>query len=274
MGIEPIKMVNRPDSFWEGVRANINQVAGFLSAEFKVFDAANIERKGLHDLVSFVDRNAEIQLREGLLGLDAHIGFWGEEGGKASKEDGAFWLVDPLDGTTNFMHGIPHYAISVALIEAGEIVAGFVQEVERGRLFEARVGKGAYCQGRRIGTSNCTQLEDALIATGFPVNQFEKATYIGALIPEFMQKTRGLRRFGSAALDLVHVAEGRYEAFYEFGLKPWDVAAGALIVTEAGGAVCSHLGDQHWLMGPSIVASSSAQIQGQMLQLLNSIDHA
>ncbi len=172
------------------------------------------------------------------------------------------------------MHGIPHYAISVALIENGVVVAGFVHEVERGRLFEAHLGKGAFCQRQPIGTSTCAHFEDALIATGFPVNQFEHADYLGELIPQFMKKTRGLRRFGSAALDLVHVAEGRYEAFYEFGLKPWDVAAGALIVKEAGGEVCSHLGDQNWLQGPSIVASASAQIQSEMLHVLKSIKHA
>ena len=129
-------MVNRPEQFWEGVRESVNRVAGFLRAEFKVFDLEKIERKGLHDLVSFVDRNAENQLKNGLLELDANIGFWGEEGGKDLKENAAYWLVDPLDGTTNFMHGIPHYSISVALVEAGEIVAGFVKEVEWDRLFE------------------------------------------------------------------------------------------------------------------------------------------
>lgn len=267
-------MVNRPDSFWANVRGTLNQVAVYLSQEFKGFDASRIERKGLHDLVSFVDRNAEAQLKKGLVGLDVEIGFWGEEGGKENKESGSYWLVDPLDGTTNFMHGIPHYAISVALIENGVVVAGFVHEVERGRLFEAHLGKGAFCQQQPIGSSNCTHFDDALIATGFPVNQFEHADYLGELIPQFMKKTRGLRRFGSAALDLVHVAEGRYEAFYEFGLKPWDVAAGALIVKEAGGEVCSHLGDQNWLQGPSIVASASAQIQSEMLHVLNSIKHA
>jgi myo-inositol-1(or 4)-monophosphatase len=267
-------MVNRPDSFWANVRGTLNQVAVYLSQEFKEFDASRIEQKGLHDLVSFVDRNAEAQLKKGLLALDVEIGFWGEEGGKESIESGSYWLVDPLDGTTNFMHGIPHYAISVALIENGVVVAGFVHEVERGRLFEGHLGKGAFCQRQPIGTSTCTHFEDALIATGFPVNQFERADYLGELIPQFMKKTRGLRRFGSAALDLVHVAEGRYEAFYEFGLKPWDVAAGALIVKEAGGEVCSHLGDQNWLQGPSIVASASAQIQSEMLHVLNSIKHA
>lgn len=267
-------MVNRPEAFWEGVRLTINEVADFLFDAFRMFDSGNVERKGLHDLVSHVDRDAESQLRKGLLGLDGEIGFWGEEGGKDGKETTSYWLVDPLDGTTNFIHGIPHYAISVALVEDGEIVAGFVHNVEPGILYEAQVGKGAYCQGQRLGTSRCTEFEDALIATGFPVNQFERATYIGELIPKFMQKTRGLRRFGSAALDLVHVADGRYEAFYEFGLKPWDVAAGALIVKEAGGLVCSHLGDQNWLLGTSIVASSSEPIQREMLKLLNSIDHA
>lgn len=267
-------MVNRPEAFWEGVRLTINQVADFLFDAFRMFDSGNVERKGLHDLVSYVDRNAESQLQKGLLELDGKIGFWGEEGGKGGKETTTYWLVDPLDGTTNFIHGIPHYAISVALVEDGEIVAGFVHDVERGILYEAQVGKGAYCQGQRLGTSTCTHFEDALIATGFPVNQFEHADYLGELIPQFMKKTRGLRRFGSAALDLVHVADGRYEAFYEFGLKPWDVAAGALIVKEAGGEVCSHLGDQNWLQGPSIVASASVQIQSEMLHVLNSIKHA
>ena len=267
-------MVNRPEAFWEGVRLTINQVADFLFDAFRMFDSGNVERKGLHDLVSYVDRNAESQLQKGLLELDGKIGFWGEEGGKGGKETTTYWLVDPLDGTTNFIHGIPHYAISVALVEDGEIVAGFVHDVERGILYEAQVGKGAYCQGQRLGTSTCAHFEDALIATGFPVNQFEHADYLGELIPQFMKKTRGLRRFGSAALDLVHVAEGRYEAFYEFGLKPWDVAAGALIVKEAGGEVCSHLGDQNWLQGPSIVASASAQIQSEMLHVLKSIKHA
>jgi len=267
-------MVNRPEAFWEGVRLTINQVADFLFDAFRMFDSGNVERKGLHDLVSYVDRNAESQLQKGLLELDGKIGFWGEEGGKGGKETTTYWLVDPLDGTTNFIHGIPHYAISVALVEDGEIVAGFVHDVERGILYEAQVGKGAYCQGQPIGTSTCAHFEDALIATGFPVNQFEHADYLGELIPQFMKKTHGLRRFGSAALDLVHVADGRYEAFYEFGLKPWDVAAGALIVKEAGGEVCSHLGDQNWLQGPSIVASASAQIQSEMLHVLKSIKHA
>jgi myo-inositol-1(or 4)-monophosphatase len=261
-------MVKRPESFWADVRAAIKSASGYLKEEFEHFDRQNIEFKGLHDLVSFADRNSEGMLKEALMGLDSTIGFWGEESGAEGASKGIYWLVDPLDGTTNFMHGIPHFAISVALVNSGMVLAGFVKDVMQGDLFEAQQGLGARCNGKPIHTSRCVQLEHALIATGFPVNQFELANQIGGLVPKVMRHTRGLRRFGSAALDLVHVSNGRYEAFYEFGLKPWDVAAGAIIVQEAGGHVTDLNGTENWLQGPSILASASKPLHHQVIQLL------
>lgn len=268
MAVESAKMVTHPDSFWDGVRAAIKTASFFLKEEFARFDRQKIEFKGLHDLVSFADRSSEDMLKEALMALDPTIGFWGEEGGTDGTSSSVYWLVDPLDGTTNFMHGIPHFAISVALVHSETVVAGFVEDVMQGELYEAQQGLGARCNGNFIHTSGCQQLEHALIATGFPVNQFEFADQIGGLVPKVMRHTRGLRRFGSAALDLVHVAKGRYEAFYEFGLKPWDVAAGAIIVQEAGGHVSDLNGTENWLQGPSILASASKHLHHQVVQLL------
>lgn len=261
-------MVNRPESFWADVRTAIKSASSYLKEEFEGFDRQNIEFKGLHDLVSFADRTSEGMLKESLMALDCNIGFLGEESGSDGSSNDVYWLVDPLDGTTNFMHGIPHFAISVALVHSGMVLAGFVEDVMQGDLFEAQQGAGAFCNGKPIYTSRCLQLEHALIATGFPVNQFELADHIGGLVPKVMRQTRGLRRFGSAALDLVHVARGRYEAFYEFGLKPWDVAAGAIIVQEAGGHVTDLNGTENWLQGPSILASASKPLHHQVIQLL------
>ncbi|MCL4131077.1 UNVERIFIED_CONTAM: hypothetical protein GTU68_044896 [Idotea baltica] len=168
------------------------------------------------------------------------------------------WVIDPLDGTTNYIHGIPFYSISVALMHHDEVVMGIIKDCARSETFYAWQGGGAYLNGRPITVSDTYQLSDAIMATGFPYYDFDRAeSYIRALMI-LMKRSRGIRRFGSAALDLAYVASGRFDAFFEYGLNPWDVAAGILIVREAGGRVTTFSGLGSPIWDKEIVASSSS----------------
>jgi myo-inositol-1(or 4)-monophosphatase len=167
------------------------------------------------------------------------------------------WIVDPLDGTTNFMHGLPPYSISIALSEQGKIVAGVVYIVTSDEMFTATIEGGAWLNGSRISVSAASRIEDSLIATGFPYKNFSRlGSFMGAL-EYFIRNTHGVRRMGSAAVDLAYVACGRFDAFFEYNLNPWDVAAGALLVKEAGGMVSDFSGDGDNVNGAETIASNS-----------------
>jgi myo-inositol-1(or 4)-monophosphatase len=239
-----------------GVLEISKKAAIFIREERAGFQYESAEQKGLNDLVSYVDKGAERMIVDGLEKLFPEAGFLVEENTKTEK--GAYnWIVDPLDGTTNFVHGIPCYAVSIALEHQGRIILGVVYEVSRDECFYAEKGNGAFLNGQKIKVSERKNLSESLIGTGFPVHNFSRIKEYLPALQYFMEHTHGVRRIGSAASDLCYLACGRLDAFFEYGLNPWDVAAGALIVTEAGGSVCDFSGNNNWLMGKEIACTNS-----------------
>jgi len=219
------------------VAALCREAGGFIRHEAQHFDQRRVESKGLHDLVSYVDQQAERLLVTGLKKLLPEAGFVTEEGTTAQTAAEYRWIIDPLDGTTNFIHGLPCYCVSVALAQHAEPVLGVVYEVSRDELFRAALGHGAFLNEQPIRVSQAARLADSLIATGFPFRDFERMAAYLRVMEAFMRDSRGLRRWGSAALDLAYVACGRFDAYFEFNINAYDVAAGILLVREAGGQV-------------------------------------
>jgi myo-inositol-1(or 4)-monophosphatase len=241
----------------EQVAALCEQVAVFIRTERERFTEASVESKSPNNLVSYVDKGAEQRLVDGLLKLVPEAGLIAEEGTGARKA-GLNWIIDPLDGTTNFVHGVPCYCISVALADERDVLVGVVLEVTRSERFTAWKGGGAWLNGKPIKVSARATLEASLLATGFPYDDFGREAEYMQLLRELMHRSRGIRRLGSAAADLAYVACGRFEAFYEYGLNPWDVAAGGLLVQEAGGQVTDFHNGPDWLFGEELVASNGA----------------
>ena len=239
----------------DDVAALCGDVAAFIRAESTRFTEASVESKSLNNLVSYVDKTAESRLVEGLGRLLPEAGFIAEEG-TGERKVGLNWIIDPLDGTTNFVHGIPCYCISVGLGGSDGMLLGVVLEVTRNESFTAWKGGGAHLNGLPIRVSQRDRLQDSLLATGFPYDDFGREAQYMELLRALMHNSRGIRRLGSAAADLAYVACGRFEAFYEYGLNPWDVAAGALLVQEAGGTVTDFINGGDWLFGEEIVASN------------------
>src|ERR1700719_3255229 len=216
-----------------------------LIRDFGEVEQLQVSVKGPGDFVSTADLRAEKVLRAELTKARPGYGLLMEEGGGVAGSDPRHrWIVDPLDGTTNFLHGIPHFAISIALERDGEIVAGIVYDATRDEMFWAEKGAGAYVNEHRLRVSARRGLGDAVIGTGIPFRgRGDHPSYLAAL-SAVMSSTAGVRRLGAAALDLAYVAAGRYDGFWEFGLKPWDIAAGMLLVKEAGGFVSDLAGGQ------------------------------
>ena len=177
------------------------------------------------------------------------------------------WCVDPLDGTTNFIHGLPSFGISIALANHQEILCGIVLEPNQNECFWAYKNGGAFLNENPISVSKTNSIEAALFATGFPINNHEKITNYLEIAEYLIKNSRGLRRIGSASIDLVYTAMGRFDAFYEYNLKPWDVAAGAIIVQESGGSVTDFSGKQNWLYGQTLIASNS-KIHESLLEII------
>lgn len=229
--------------------------------------------KSRHDFVSDVDRGAEERIAASLMQAVPGSRVIGEELSPELLREGLVWIVDPLDGTTNFLHGYPEYAVSIAAAENGCLQAGVVVNVPRGELYEATAGGGAFCSGRPIHVSRIAGPGHALIGTGFPFKHLEGMDRYLAQFRRVAEATSGIRRAGSAALDLCAVACGAFDAFWELQLAPWDVAAGTLIVREAGGVVTdlegSDIGIQH---GP-VVAGNPA-MHGWLLGITSSIPSA
>ncbi len=236
---------------------NIIREAGeFARKAFLAFSRSDIRYKGTNDLFSFVDVQTEQKLKTAFQALLPGAGFINEEGEDEQGENAFRWIIDPIDGTTNFTHGLPLFAISVALQYEEETIVGIVYEVMHDEMFVAEKGKGATLNGKRISVSEVAKLSESLVATGFPYTKFAWLDDFMEMLKDFMKESHGIRRLGSAAIDLVHVACGRFESFFEIGLNPWDIAAGALIVTEAGGKVTDFQGDDGFLFGRQIVASN------------------
>lgn len=238
------------------------EAGGFIREERKKITTDDIELKSVSSLVTYVDKTAEATIVAALRELIAKSGFVAEEGTADSNNEKYTWFVDPLDGTTNFIHGISPYSVSIALMEENEMVIGVVYEVGANEMFYAWKNSPAFLGDKEIKVSITTKPENTLIATGFPYYDFDRVDdYIGAM-KHLMRSTRGLRRLGSAAIDLAYVAAGRFDAFYEHGLHAWDVAAGTFILKQAGGKVTDFNGGKNWLFGGEIVAASNNYFNG------------
>ncbi|MDR0413831.1 MAG: inositol monophosphatase [Prevotellaceae bacterium] len=251
------------------VCAIARSTGAFLCSERKDFSPSRVEVKGLNNYVSDVDRNAERQIVTALRRLLPEAGFIAEEGTATCSNERYRWVVDPLDGTTNFIHGLAPYAVSIALMDGKEVILGVVYEAVAGECFYAWKGSKAFLNGREISVSKVTTVENSLIATGFPYYNFQKIQRYMKSLTYFMQRSQGMRRLGSAATDLAYVACGRVEAFYEYSLQPWDVAAGSLIVAQAGGRVSDFSGGDNYIFGQELV-STNANIHEEFLGIVES----
>ncbi len=221
------------------------------------FPMSQVEVKGKNNFVTEVDKAVEGIIVERLGKLVDGAGFIAEEGTAQNRGEKYNWIIDPLDGTTNFIHHAPPVSVSIALTESDVPVMGVVYEVWHKETFYAWKGGGAYLNGTEIRVSDTAEMKDALIAVGFPYHSEQRRQVFIQSLDHFLHATHGVRRLGSAAADLAYVACGRYDGFYEYNLAPWDVAAGALIVTEAGGKVSDFSGNNNFLFGKEIVASNS-----------------
>ncbi len=236
----------------------ISRVTGkFIKNELNTFSQQHIEVKGIHNFVSYVDKTAEEKIVSALSKILPNAGFIAEEGTGIPSENGLNWVIDPLDGTTNYIHGLPPFAISIALIEGDNVILGVVYEISLDECFWAYTGSNAYMNGNIIQVSNLETVNDSLIATGFPYYDYGRMEPLLKSIEYFMRNSHGLRRLGSAATDLAYVACGRFEAFYEYGLQSWDIAAGSIIVKQAGGKISDFSGEKNYIFGKEIIASNS-----------------
>lgn len=227
-----------------------------LLTQRESLQAKNIEHKGTHDLVTILDKYSEKQLVNFLGELIPESGFIAEEGTSTKIGKEFNWIVDPIDGTTNFIHGIPCFAISIALQQNHKTIFGLVYEMNLKEAFYAYEGGQAYLNEKKISVSKTKDLDNSLIATGFPYSDYGKTDPYLEVFKDVMKSSRGLRRLGSAATDLAYVAAGRFEAFYEYGLSPWDVAAGGYILQKAGGIVSEFSGKPDYIFGKSLIASN------------------
>ena len=239
-----------------------------LKRDFGEVENLQVSRKGPADFVSAADHRAEEVIRAELERARPGYGFLMEESGATAGRDHQHrWIVDPLDGTTNFLHGIPHFAISIALERQGKLAAALVYDPIAEELFTAERGSGAFINDRRLRVATRANLADAVVATGMPFRGHgDHAAYVKEL-SAIMPEVAGVRRFGAAALDLAYVAAGRFDGFWERNLSPWDVAAGILLVREAGGYVTDLAGGEAMLDGGEIAAGNEA-IHRQLLALL------
>lgn len=243
------------------------EVGEFIRGESLTFDREHIEYKGLHDMVSYVDKTAERELVKGLSQILPAAGFITEEQTKVELSDEYNWIVDPLDGTTNFIHGVPAFSISIALQYKNELVLGVVYEINRNECFSAWKNGGAYLNGKRISVSSAPKVENTLLATGFPYYEFSKMEKYINVLRILMQKCHGLRRIGSAAVDLAYVACGRFDGYFEYNLNSYDIAAGMILVTEAGGQTFDFSGGNNCFERREIIATNG-RISSELLQII------
>jgi myo-inositol-1(or 4)-monophosphatase len=246
----------------------IAREAGALLADYFERRIA-FELKGDFDLVTEADRASERLIVQRLTALYPTHGIVAEEGGGHASASGYIWYVDPLDGTTNFAHGFPIFNVTMGLERDGEMIAGVIYDPTRDELFTAEKGSGAALNGQKIHVSKATRLEDSLVATGFPSRRRHLNVNIH-FYHQLAMATHGVRRGGSAAIDLAYVACGRLEAFWEFGLNPWDLAAGRLLVTEAGGMATDMKGHPHQLRGPHLLVDNGL-IHEEIVELFTEI---
>ena len=247
----------------EQVETLSKEIGNWMKAQTTVSE--NIaEVKSENNLVTYVDKESERRFVEGLKHILPEAGFVAEEGTGSPAASGLNWVIDPLDGTTNFVHGMPVWCTSIGLCQDNEAIAGVIYDPSSNECFTAWKGGGAFLNGQPISISAIPSLEQSLFATGFPYDDFGREEAYIALFRDMMRSTRGLRRLGSAALDMAWTACGRVEGFYEYGLNPWDVAAGCIIVQEAGGTVTDFSGGDNYIFGEDLVCTNGI-VQAEML---------
>ena len=232
------------------------EVGGFIREEAKKFSSEKIEYKGYNNLVSYVDKTAEEKIVARLSELLPEAGYITEEETINKTGEVYNWIVDPLDGTTNFIHGLPIFSVSIALEQNKELVLGVVYEVNLDECFYAWKNGGAYLNGKKIEVTKNSELNQTLLATGFPYYNFEKETQYLNIVREFMQHSHGIRRMGSAAVDMVYVACGRFDGYFEYNINLYDIAAGVVIVREAGGDAYNFSGGDEFLVSREVIASN------------------
>jgi myo-inositol-1(or 4)-monophosphatase len=245
----------------------VAKAGAFIKAEAIKFDRNATEYKDVNNLVSYVDKEAEKILVNGLRQILPQAGFITEEGTVAEEKnaDDLYWVIDPLDGTANFIHGLPVYCVSVGLVRGKTSIVGVIEHLGTGELFYGWQGGGAWLQLndtlKKLRVSAAKTVGESLFATGFPYYKFDKQDRYLKILELLMQRCHGLRRMGAAAIDLAYTAAGRFEGFYEYNLKSWDMAAGTLLVREAGGIVTDFSGGDDWLFGGDVVAGCAAHTE-------------
>jgi len=232
-------------------------------------ESVRVSQKQVNDFVTEVDQACEESIIETLLTAYPGHAIWAEESGRVhGAQDSDFvWIIDPLDGTTNFIHGLPIYCVSIALAVKGKVEQAVIYDPSRNDLFTATKGRGAYLNNRRIRVAKRTRLQECLISTGFPYRFDDNIQHYLSMLGDILPRTAGIRRPGAAALDLAYVAAGFTDGFFELGLQPWDVAAGALLITEAGGLVGNVSGEANFLEQRECLAANP-RIYGQLVGLL------
>jgi myo-inositol-1(or 4)-monophosphatase len=215
-----------------------------------------VRAKQARDFVTQIDDAAEQAILDVVRKAYPAHGFLAEESGRSAGGEEYVWIIDPLDGTTNFIHGFPHYCVSIGVQHRGALAHAVVYDPGRNELFTASKGRGAFLNDRRIRVSKCTRLDEALVGTGFPFKELTRLELYTRQLTTCMRTSAGVRRAGAAALDFAYVACGRLDAFWELGLSPWDIAAGALLVQEAGGLVADLEGEQSYLKSGDVCAAT------------------
>lgn len=233
-------------------------------------DLVQITEKSRNDFVTEIDKQVEREIIDIIREVYPQHAILGEESGKLG-DDETIWIIDPIDGTTNFIHNFPHFCVSIAVQHKGRIEHGLIFDPVRQETFTASRGQGARLNDKRIRVSSRAHLNGALLGTGFPFSQMTSIESYLPTLQAFMPLTAGIRRAGSAALDLAYVAAGRLDGFWEFGLSPWDIAAGIILVQEAGGLVSDREGGEKYFENGSVVAANPKVLK-QMLQVLNNIN--
>lgn len=245
-------------------------VGDFIEGELGKVNTGQIETKSLNSLVSYVDKEAEKQLVAGLKEILPESVFITEEDTTEDQDGEWQWIIDPLDGTTNFLYQIPVFCISVALRYQGELVLGVIYEINRKECFYGWKGGGVFVNQTQVRVRKNQDLSEALLATGFPYYDYERTDDYLQCLKYFMQHTRGIRRLGAAAVDLAYVACGRFDGFFEYSLQAWDVAAGAFLIREAGGLITDFGGGENYLFGKEALAASPA-IHARMLEVIRPV---
>ena len=249
------------------VRDVAREAGEFIRSQSPGLTPLIVEEKGRHDYVTQVDIGSEKMITERLKKILPDTGIIGEETPAVDREKRLKWIIDPLDGTTNFLHGLPPYSISIALMDGQEVVMGVIHEVTTGDFFYSWKDAYAYHNGRRIRVSSTPTLKESLLATGFPYSSFDRIDGYMGTMRYFMEHTRGIRRMGSAAIDLSYLACGHFDGFWEYGLKIWDVAAASLIIQQAGGMISDFSGGNNFLEGKEIVAANPFIFPGFLKQV-------